>query len=373
LSDTRVARRRTRGFTLIELLVVIAIIAVLIALLLPAVQAAREAARRAQCTNNLKQIGLGMHNYHQINDCFPMGAYAASSAPGKTINNGDFSALARMLPNMEQQALFNAANFSIACINGNSTGAAVNSTVTGTRLNMCLCPSATWPSWTMTGETAPVGSLTAPGNSYFASLGSSFEFAGNQSGGPPNGVFQYNANGGSIGIRDVQDGTSNTAAFGEWRIGSGTLSKVSIPQDIIFLGSLPGGVTRNTSSMNMTIANLAGFQAWLGQCAQAAATSREQHTVYLGMDWAFGVPGFTLGNFLQAPNPKYPNCSSGAASAAGTLANPGMITLSSFHPGGCNVLMCDGSVKFLKDTTSLPTIWALGSRAQGEVIDASSY
>jgi prepilin-type processing-associated H-X9-DG protein len=155
------------------------------------------------------------------------------------------------------------------------------------------------------------------------------------------------------------------------RMGTGNLSQVSIPQDIVFLGTYPTGVTRNAPSMAMTIANLTNFQNWLATCAKASATTgRMARTVLLGEGWAFGVNALALGNLLQPPNSKYPNCS---LSAGGSIDVPGMFTLSSFHPGGCNVLMCDGTVKFLKDSTSLQTIWALGSRAQGEVIDASSY
>src|SRR5215468_703659 len=108
---------KRRGFTLIELLVVIAIIAVLIALLLPAVQAAREAARRSQCVNNMKQIGLGIHNYHQINDCFPPGGFSAYDPKANNGNNSGPSQHARLLAFIEQQPLANALNWSLTVIN----------------------------------------------------------------------------------------------------------------------------------------------------------------------------------------------------------------------------------------------------------------
>jgi prepilin-type N-terminal cleavage/methylation domain-containing protein/prepilin-type processing-associated H-X9-DG protein len=367
-------RSRCRAFTLIELLVVIAIIAVLIALLLPAVQAAREAARRAQCVNNMKQIGLALHNYHSSNDCFPPGGIIMSAAGSTALGtNISFSPQARLLGGVEQQPLYNAINFLLGA-NNDIYGAWTNLTVTGSRLSVFLCPSSTAPSWSMNVVTSI--KPTAPGNSYFASLGSTFEYVYNGSapgiavttGGPPNGLFQVG--GPAISIAAITDGTSNTIAFGEWRIGTGNQSVVTIPTDIVELGHLPTGVTRNTPSMAMSLANAANFQAWLQQCTAAAPTKRSNKTAALGENWSFTLMGYTLGDVLLPPNPKYPNCSSNGAAS---LDAPGMITLSSSHPGGGNILMCDGSVRFLKDSTSNPIVWSLGSRAQGEVISADAY
>jgi prepilin-type N-terminal cleavage/methylation domain-containing protein/prepilin-type processing-associated H-X9-DG protein len=365
------------GFTLIELLVVIAIIAVLIALLLPAVQAAREAARRAQCVNNLKQIGLALHNYVDVFETVPAGAFLARHVAGTTLNNGDFSAHARLLPYLEQQTTYNAANFSVACYNDANGGDKINSTCTARRLSVFLCPSSVAPGWNLIGAGF---TAVAPGNSYFASLGSSLEYSPGYTKGPPNGIFAafvYPANlltnppvGSPVTLAGILDGTSNTIAFGEWRIGTGILGQVTIPQDVVFVGSYPPGIGgRNNPGMTMP-AGGAAFQQWLPLCSAAAPTGRGNKTPTLGESWAFGLMGYTLGNTLQAPNPSYPNCS---INGTNTIQSPGMFTLSSFHPGGANVLMCDGSVKFLKQSTNIQIVWALGSRAQGEIISADAY
>ena len=368
-----------RGFTLIELLVVIAIIAVLIALLLPAVQAAREAARRAQCTNNMKQIGLALHNYHSTNDCFPPGATSVWVPELNAYSNtGSFSVHARVLGYLEQQPLYSAMNFNLSQ-QQSAYGLWGLSTVMGTRLNMFLCPSSPPPSWNMVWSNPPVSGMTAPGNNYFASWGSTLEWTTSYTMSPANGPFFYlNPSGGRpvTGIRDITDGTSNTIAFGEWQVGDDNPSHLSIPSDIVFLGKYPAGATRNSPLMAMPAGDQPPtypFQAWLSQCAAGLSVKADQEaqTWSLGESWSIANSGYTMGNVLLAPNPPYPNCTPQVSGASTT--GPGMFTLSSFHPGGANVLLCDGSVRFLKNSTNLITVWALGTIAGGEIIAADSY
>ncbi|WP_337173413.1 DUF1559 domain-containing protein [Paludisphaera sp.] len=366
-------RGDVRGFTLIELLVVIAVIAVLIALLLPAVQAAREAARRAQCSNNLKQIGLGLHNYHSAFDSFPPGALFGRRADLTLGNNRDFSAHVRLLGFTEQPALYNAANFDLACFNDEHYGNHANSTTTTTRLALMLCPSSTPPGWNHQGSGALFNSMRAPGGNYFASVGATLEFAGHQRNGPPNGVFEYVGEfGRSHGLRGIIDGASNTIAFGEWRTGSGNPNVTTIPTDIVFLGSFPAGTQRGNGSLGSPQLTRETFLAWASQCSAAA---RDRNGYYgksttLGQNWSLGLVAYSLGNVLLPPNPRHPNCST---HATGTLQTPGVWGLSSLHPGGANVLLADGSVRFLKDSVDVATIWALGTRAGGEIVSSDSY
>jgi prepilin-type processing-associated H-X9-DG protein len=316
----------------------------------------------------LKQIGLALHNYHSANDCFPPAALLIYNLTGTTSTGSSAAVHVRLLGSLEQQAIYNAVNFDLGFPISTTVNAQTlaNSTINGTRLNVFLCPSSVWPSWNLNtyGYTSQ-----APGNSYFASVGSCLEFLSTMTGGPPNGVFQY---GTVVNLAGITDGSSNTIAFGEWKIGDGNVNQISIPSDIVDLGSYPPGVSRNTPQMSMP-AGGAAFQQWLPLCTAALSADRSSHhTSFLGESWTFADMAYTMGNVLLAPNPPYPNCSVTSVSTD-SLQDPGMFGMASAHPGGANVLLCDGSVRFLKNSTGLPVIWALGSRGQGEVISADSY
>ena len=211
------ARSRRPGFTLIELLVVIAIIAVLIALLLPAVQAAREAARRAQCTNNLKQLGLAAQNYISVNTCFPGGSYTVFNAigPKKAGDQENFSCFVRMLPFMEQQSISNATNFSLTYSHAD------NLTLAGVALSALICPSDSWQAQAIPNPSSiynpfPAGTWIQQFTCYAGCEGMfSVRYITDY---PSNEQTQLNGmifGDSSVSLAQVTDGTSNTFLFGE--------------------------------------------------------------------------------------------------------------------------------------------------------------
>jgi prepilin-type N-terminal cleavage/methylation domain-containing protein/prepilin-type processing-associated H-X9-DG protein len=392
MTSSRLGTRSCRGFTLIELLVVIAIIAVLISLLLPAVQSAREAARRAQCLNNMKQLGLAVANYESATGAYPASYGTGGKATGWGGQGtwGSWSPQAMLLSYFEQQAVYNAINFNLVSHgDGNTHGDMAQITAITTRIASLLCPSAPLPAGTYYNK--PI-----PGNCYFASVGSSLHWVGSSGSSAPNGIFMFgggddanfsSANGvAARGIRDVTDGTSNTIAMGEWRIGDQDSAKLSI-QDVISNGPGDPPAAGNNPAitcdgwgnplMNMPLGG-PNLLAWANICAGLGPSSTtkggagwEYNMSYLGQAWNQGMFGWTLGNTLLAPNSPYPNCR--MCSWNGDWDCPGIYGLSSFHPGGGNVAFADGSVRFLKTSTSMPTVWALGSRGQGEVLSADSY
>jgi prepilin-type N-terminal cleavage/methylation domain-containing protein/prepilin-type processing-associated H-X9-DG protein len=376
-------RHAGRGFTLIELLVVIAIIAVLIALLLPAVQSAREAARRTQCANNLKQLALAAANYEVANGTFPMGfhwQFCPASAPncqwGPPAVGFNGGPLVAVLPFYEQSSVYNAWNSQVAIWTDE------NSTVFGTGLNTLWCPSdgsisgerwiaaagyaynnlplpitysnyrGNWGYWTgaPTGNFLPPGSADTPHR-----IAAIRQF---------NGVFVSNGFGGAgtvalpirrgverspVRLAEITDGTSNTACFSE--LAHGLLSKTDYS---------PGS-----------------FYDW-------------------GW-WTSPNLGDTCYTHFWPINPQKRTANNHRFDEAGAFVNGA----SSFHPGGINLAMVDGSVRFIKDSidtwsfdpaTGMPlgvtrdqSVWivargtkigvwqALASINGGEVISADAY
>jgi prepilin-type processing-associated H-X9-DG protein len=188
--------------------------------------------------------------------------------------------------------------------------------------------------------------------------------------------------GGFRAIRDITDGTSNTIAFGEWRLGDQDSSKLSV-QDVISHGpgypfNLSDSNDWGSPLLNMQQASYPQFSTWLNTCAGLAPASTGYggngwiyNMSYLGQAWNQGMFGWTLGNTLLAPNSKYPNCR--CCSWDGDWDCPGMYGMSSYHPGGGNAAFADGSVRFLKSSTATFVVWALGSRNGEEVVSSDSY
>jgi prepilin-type N-terminal cleavage/methylation domain-containing protein/prepilin-type processing-associated H-X9-DG protein len=340
--------RRNRGFTLIELLVVIAIIAVLIALLLPAVQAAREAARRAQCVNNLKQIGLALHNYNTANDSFPLGSSLQMDAGPTSVGyDNSWSCQGLILSFMEQTALYNAINFNWGVVSALAAPTypcyLINSTVINTRINNYLCPSD---------PNAGNPNL----NNYNMCTGTTTIDDSQGS----DGLFTYYT---SYKIATVTDGTSNTVAFSEAMTGPPALTFT--PTISLLSVSVPAAA-HQLSVFTSPTSVLAAIQA----CDQAYQSQMASLKNWRGQLWAKGSQGHTMFNTAVPPGFRqhpWSSCSDG------NIGNSMFDNANSAHPGGVNTLFADGSVKFIKESINIQVWWSLGTKAGGEVVGSDSY
>jgi prepilin-type N-terminal cleavage/methylation domain-containing protein/prepilin-type processing-associated H-X9-DG protein len=333
--------RRRHGFTLIELLVVIAIIAVLIALLLPAVQAAREAARRIQCANNLKQIGLALHNYHAPWNSFPVGfLYAYQGVlPISSSLQYRWSVLAQMSPFLEQSNLYNALNFQFPIAHMPAGGPSLfwpyfpaNTTAMATQVALFVCPSDGAP---------PPASDSGPTNYAFCT------------GDGSNGGDATNADGAFIlglpqSVVTVTDGTSLTAAASEQLLGIAGPYSQTTPTPV-------------PSPWSRAMARVAAAPL----TDQACALSGSGWLLNKGSGWWDGNYQNTLYNHYLTPNAGRPDCT--------VYHNPGWKAARSFHPGGVNLLCCDGHVLFDKDSVDPRTWRAVATRAGGEVVSADAF
>jgi prepilin-type N-terminal cleavage/methylation domain-containing protein/prepilin-type processing-associated H-X9-DG protein len=373
--------RSYRGFTLIELLVVIAIIAVLISLLLPAVQSAREAARRAQCTNNLKQLGLAVHNYHSTYNCLPaedmwMGAtFGNQSGGGSWGWNASWPVC--LLPNLEQTPLYNAYN------QGWAPDQPQNSTVAYNAIAVLLCPSDS-QTQRPNNPWAPMnyhGNQGGPGiiRHWSGTIETPFTCSTTNQvpiNGWPVGTCWWGAdsNLAYFGIEKVTDGTSNTALFSEKLLGaaaaepapsaSGSKARRGIFVDV------PGmSLAYNTSNPNLALQNVRA-------CQSVPATTVSTNGWLSGFAWALGFPWHGACNrysHYNTPN-KLTCLNSGETTGSGLWGGAaGLVTASSNHPGGVNVCFTDGSVRFVKDSVSLQNWWAIGTRNGEEIVSSDSY
>ncbi|WP_406698949.1 DUF1559 domain-containing protein [Singulisphaera sp. Ch08] len=336
-------KSQRRGFTLIELLVVIAIIAVLIALLLPAVQAAREAARRSQCVNNLKQMGLAMHNYESTNGSLPPGIKGCCWGTW----------LVFLMPGMEQQSLYNAWNMV-----GNGANPATaeglfrysgvaNITVSSTRVNTYMCPSdGSGTSVTPIGQTLNGLVMRVTSQNYALNFGNlhsvqpaSFDFGGTTftfGGAPFTDMITPGAGMSSQRVAtfaSISDGLSNTIGASEVIVGTGSGGQYSAAQDLRGFSWWGSG---------------ASFTAWqTPNSTQPDVTEAASYCVY--------------------PYQANPPC------IAATATLPKFNTARSRHSGGVNSLMLDGSVRFIKNSISPITYRAISTTRGGEVVSADSY
>lgn len=323
---------RRSAFTLVELLVVIAIIGILVALLLPAVQAAREAARRMKCQNSLKQLGLAMHNHESALGFFPAGyeQRVSPNYPAIPAFRWRWSAFAQLTPYLEQTAIYNACDLENPLYdqNGNVLNSSGNQLAAQQQVPILLCPSD------------PMS--TKKPDPSFGPTNYVFNCGSGRNGGPrtlpdADGVFFKDM---KVRIADILDGTSNTAMISETLIGRGGASLTVQPSD-------------KPSRERV--------YAWIGSQGLMAASKCAASTDYRNdrnTRWIDGDAYETLYDHGYTPNSVNVDCISTSANWKGARSK---------HPGGVNLLRCDGSVKFVAETIDA-TMWGnLATRAGGDI------
>ena len=359
--------RTSRGFTLIELLVVISIIAVLIALLLPAVQGAREAARRIQCTNNIKQLALAVHNYQSSANVIP----AQCMFPGgqETISQGWAPPWTlAILPQLEQTALFSAYNFSAPVVVISSSSGLENTTVTNTQVIGFLCPSEDNP-------TRPSGSATT---NYVGNYGGPGQFQAYSGTIAPVADLSKIFGGPSIGrvgpvtLESIRDGLSQTALISERLYGLDSSPAVATNSADAKRGIFnvsPSGSSGSGSGAVGANALITACKALPGS-TQAINSDHLGNNAFAAYPWHLGLVSY---NHVGTPNSL--NCQNATADPSWlSYVGPfGSATATSNHSGGVNLALADGSVRFVKDSVNQTVWWGLGTRNGREVLSSDAF